>query len=138
MNDNIQKIQKLYKEEEQRQELRNERIKEEKVILIKLYEVFVSVSTMTKLSFIQDEVKNLIKYIKFIHFPIQMRLFKPLPYYQLLQFREEQDPEFWKEIVTILVDDKHNTKMSQNSYFIIIFQGELPHKLYFIAINNQE
>ena len=34
------------------------------------------------------------------------------------------------------VDQKHNTKTSRNSYSIIIFQGDLPYELYFIAINN--
>ena len=85
INDNIQKIQDLYKEKEQRLESRKVEVKEEKLILIKPYEIFISAST-TKSSFIQDEVKNL---MKFIHSPIQMRLFKPLPYYQSLRSRGE-------------------------------------------------
>ena len=35
-----------------------------------------------------------------------------------------------------LVDQKHNTETSRNSYSIIMFQGDLPYKLFFIAINN--
>ena len=46
-----------------------------------LYKISESASTTTKLSFIQDKVKNLMKYMKFIHSPIQTRLFKPLPHY---------------------------------------------------------
>jgi len=91
---------------------------------------------MTKSSFINDKVDNLIKYIKFIQSPTQMRLFKPPPHYQLLQSREEQDLEFWKEVATAFVDDKHNTKTSRNGYLITMFQGEPLHELYFIAINN--
>jgi len=51
-----------------------------------------------------------------------MRLFKPPPYYQLLQSREEQDPESWKKVATALVDNKHNTKTLQNGYSITMFQ----------------
>jgi len=30
----------------------------------------------------------------------------------LLKSRGEQDPEFWKEVATALVENKHNTKTS--------------------------
>jgi len=59
---------------EQKKESREGRVEDEEVILIKLYEVFSSSSTM-KLSFIDDEVNNLIKYMKFIQSPTQTRLF---------------------------------------------------------------
>jgi len=61
------------------------------------------------------------KYIKFICSPTQTRLFRPPPYYQSLQSRGEQDPDFWKEVVTTLVDNKHNTEISGNSYLITMF-----------------
>ena len=64
MNDNIKKIQELYKDMEQKKKSREQRV-EDKVILIKSYEVSSLSSTM-KLSFIDNEVNNLIKYIKFI------------------------------------------------------------------------
>jgi len=111
MNDNIREIQKLYKNEEQEKELVKERVEDEKVVLIKPYEVLELTSSST-LSFIDDEVDNLIKYMKFIHSPTQTRLFRPPPHYQSLKSRGEQDPEFWKEIVTVLVKNKHNTKTS--------------------------
>jgi len=60
VNDNIQEIQELYKEEEQRQELKNETIEEEEVILIKSYKVSTTTSSKTtELSFIHNEIKNL-------------------------------------------------------------------------------
>jgi len=62
MDENIQEIQDLYKENEDKMEGKME---DEEVILIKLYKVDESMST-TKSSFIDDEVENLIKYIKFI------------------------------------------------------------------------
>jgi len=93
MNDNIQEIQKLFKEEEIKKEDR--RIEKKEILLIKPYEVSESKLSMPlTTSFITDEVENLLKYMKFIQSPIQMRLFKLLPHYQFLKFRGEQDPKF--------------------------------------------
>ena len=136
VDNNIWEIQELYKDIEQKKESNEERVEDEEVILIKPYKVSKSTSSMTKSSFIDNEVVNLMKYMKFICFPIQMRLFKPPLHYQSLWSRGEQDPDFWKEVVTALVDNKHNTKTSQNGYSITMFQGRLPHEPYFIAINN--
>jgi len=74
--------------------------------------------------------------MKFIWFSMQMRLFWPSPHYQSLQSRGEQDPDFWKEVATALVDNKYNTKTSRNGFSITMFQGEPPHEPYFIAIDN--
>ena len=71
--------------------------------------------------FITDKVDNLLKYMKFIRSPIQTRIFRPPLHYQSLKSREEQDPEFWKEVATVLVDEKHNTKTSRNGYPIMMF-----------------
>jgi len=59
---NIQEIQELYMNEEVKRE--EGRVEDKEVILIKIYEV----STMTSLStsFIMDEVKHLLKHMKFI------------------------------------------------------------------------
>ena len=81
IDDNIQEIQKLYKNIEQRRELKKGRVEDKEVILIKLYEVSESISLTMKLSFIDDKVENLIKYIKFIQFLMQTRIFQPSPYY---------------------------------------------------------
>ena len=43
---------------------------------------------------------------------MQTRLFKPLPHYQSLHLRGEQDPEFWKEVAVVFIDKKHNTETS--------------------------
>jgi len=83
VNDNIWEIQELYKDMEQKKESKKERVEDEEVILIKLYKVSKSTSSM-KSSFIDDEVDNLMKYIKFIYSSTQTRLFKPPPHYQLL------------------------------------------------------
>jgi len=65
VDNNIKEIQELYKDMEQKKESREGRVEDKEVILLKLYEVSSSSST-TKLSFIDNEVNNLIKYIKFI------------------------------------------------------------------------
>jgi len=66
VNDNIWEIQDLYKEEEVKRE--EGRIEDEKVILVKSYEVSKTTltSSSAQISFIIDEVKNFIKYMKFI------------------------------------------------------------------------
>jgi len=93
-------------------------------------------SSTTQSSFIMDEVNNLFKYMKFVQVLIQTRIFQPLPHYQLLKSKDEQDFKFWKEVMMTFVDQKHNTEMLRNSYLIIMFQEGLPHEPYFIAIDN--
>ena len=73
----------MYKNEEQGKELNKERVEDEEVILIKLYEILESIS-LSESSFINDEVENLIKYMKFIQSSTQTRTFRLLPYYQSL------------------------------------------------------
>ena len=70
---NIQEIQDLYIEEK-RQEKSKGKIEKEKVILIKLYKVSESISTKSS-SFIDEEINNLLKYMKFIKLPTQIRIF---------------------------------------------------------------
>ena len=64
VDDNIWEIQELYMEDDQ-QEKDKGKVEEEEVILIKPYEVSESSSTKSS-SFIDEEVNNLIKYMKFI------------------------------------------------------------------------
>ena len=64
VENNIKEIQELYKVEKDK---RNQGvIKEDEVIPIKPYEVATSVSVTTKSSFIDNEIENLLKYMKFI------------------------------------------------------------------------
>jgi len=62
MDKHVKEIQDLYEENEDKKE---GRVEDKEVILIKPYKVDES-TPMTKSSFIDDEVENLIKYIKFI------------------------------------------------------------------------
>ena len=68
MEENIQEIQELYKEEGRKEE--KGRIEDEEVILIKPYEVSTPTSSsMSQTSLITGEVDNLSKYMKFIQIP---------------------------------------------------------------------
>ena len=103
-NNNIQEIQKLYKNEEQRKESNKKGIVEdEEVILIKPYEILTTISKTTESGFIQDKIKNLERHMKFICSLTQTRLFKPLLHYTLLYSRREQDLDCWKEIAMAFV-----------------------------------
>jgi len=75
--------------------------------------------------------------MKFVKTPSQTRIFQPPPYYQSLKSRGEQDPSFWKEIVTAFLDKK-NTDTARNSCQIPMYQGGPLHEPYFIAIDNRD
>ena len=92
VNENIWEIQELYINKEQTKKDKR-RVEDEEVILIKPYEISESTSTKSS-SFIDEEVDNLLKYIKFIKSSTQTRIFWLPPHYQVLQSREEQDPDF--------------------------------------------
>jgi len=134
MDENIREIQDLYIEEEV-QDKGKGRVEKEEVILIKPYKALESILTKSS-SFIDEEINNLLKYMKFVKSPTQTRVFRPPPYYQLLHSRGEQDSDLWKEVATALVDNKNNMETSRNGYPIRMFQGGPPHKPFFIAINN--
>jgi len=93
VEENIQEIQELYKNEERWE--KEGRIEDEEVILIKPYEVSTATSLSTsQTGFITEEVENLSKYIKFVQTPSQTRIFQPPPHYQSLKSRGEQDLTF--------------------------------------------
>ena len=73
VEENIQEIQDLYIEEEQQGKGKG-KVEEEEVILIKPYKVLELISTKSS-SFIDEEIDNLLKYIKFIKSPTQTRIF---------------------------------------------------------------
>jgi len=64
VKDNIWEIQKLYIEEGNKGE--RGVIEDEEVILVKPYEVSTTTSSSSSTSLIMDEVKNLLKYMKFV------------------------------------------------------------------------
>ena len=136
VEDNIKEIQELYTNEEIKQAQGT--IENDKVILVRPYQVESTTTSSSSTSFISDEINNLEKYMKFVKTPSQTRIFRPPPHYQALKSRGEQDPEFWKEVAMAFVDKKRNTDTSRNGCQIPMYQGGLPHKPYFIAIDNKD
>ena len=92
---------------------------------------------MSKVSY-NNEVENLLKYMKFVRTPSQTRIFKPPPHYQSLKSRGEQDPIFWNEVAKAFLEKKHNIDTARNGYQIHMFQEGPLHKPYFITIDNRE
>ena len=136
MEDNIREIQELYTNNEINQAKGT--VENEEVILIQPYQVASTTTSSSSLSFISDEIDNLEKYMKFVKTPLQTRIFQPPPHYQSLKSRGEQDPSFWKEVVTAFLDKKKNTDTSRNGCQIPMYQGGPPHEPYFIAIDNRD
>jgi len=117
VNNNIQEIQDLYREEEWKKELGKGRVEDEKVIPIKPYKASTTtfrttLSKTTEMSFIHKEIVNLEKYMKFVHSPMQTRIFKPPPHYQSLRSKGEQNFKFWRKIAVVFVKKKHNMETS--------------------------
>jgi len=75
---------------------------------------------MSKASY-NNEVENLLKYMKFVRTPSQMRIFKPPPHYQSLKSRGEQDPIFWNKVAKAFLEKKHNIDTARNGYQIHMF-----------------
>ena len=135
VDSNIKEIQELYMNEEIKEE--KEVVENKEVILVWPYEVSSITTSSSTTSFILDEIENLAKYMKFAKTPSQTRIFWPLPYYQSLKSRGEQDLEFWKEVATTFLDRKRNTDTSRNGCQIPMYQGGLLHEPYFVAIDNK-
>ena len=70
---NIKEIQKLYMNEETKEE--RGVVENEEVILVQPYKVSLKTTSSSTMSFITDKVKNLAKYMKFVKTPSQTRIF---------------------------------------------------------------
>jgi len=136
VEDNIWEIQELYIEEGNKGG--KGRVEDKEVILIKPYKISMTISSSSSTSFIKNEVKNLLKYIRLVQTSSQMRIFKPPPYYQSLKSRGKQDPIFWNEVAKAFLEKKYNIDTVRNGCQIHMFQGGPLHEPYFIAIDNRE
>ena len=87
--------------------------------------------------FIQDEINNLDKYMKFIQAPVKTMPFYLLPHYKSLQSQGEQNEKYWNEITIVFLDKKHNIYMTRKELPIEIYSGGLLYELYFIALTLQ-
>ena len=73
VDSNIKEIQKLYMNEEIKEEKRV--VENKEVILVQPYEVLSTTTSFSTTSFILDKVKNLAKYMKFVKTLSQTRIF---------------------------------------------------------------
>ena len=135
IEDQVFEIQRMLADELERYKERGNTYVDENIWEIQ--ELYISKLSSIR-SFIDEEIDNLLKHMKFVKSPTQTRLFQPPPHYQSLYSRGEQDPEFWKEVAIVLIDNWHNTETLRNKHPIKIFQGGPPHELFFIAIDNWE
>ena len=138
----IKKIQNVYKQEDiviKMPQIINkgkQRVEEE-VFLYKPYNVSKSRPKTSELQFIQDEINNLEKYIKYIQSPIKMMPFYPPSYYKFLWLQEEQDKQYWNKIAVEFLKKKYNVDITRKELPIKIYSGGPPHKLYFITFTLQ-
>jgi len=72
----------LYANKEQKKKDKG-KVEDKEVILIKPYKVSELSSTKSS-SFINKEINNLLKYMKFVRSLTQTRIFQPPPHYQSL------------------------------------------------------
>jgi len=90
----IKKIQDTYKQEDievkiQEPSKEKQQIQDEKVLLYKPYKVNSPKPKTPKPIFIQDELDNLDKYMKYMQAPVKMMQLYPLPHYKSLKSQEE-------------------------------------------------
>jgi len=136
VEDNIWEIQELYIEEGNKGG--KGRVEDKEVILIKPYKISMTTSSSSSTSFIKDEVKNLLKYIRLVRTSSQTRIFKPPPYYQSLKSKGKQDSIFWNEVAKVFLEKKYNIDTARNGCQIHMFQGGPLYEPYFIVIDNRE
>lgn len=114
-----------------------EQIQEEKVLLCKLYNVDLPKPKTPEPTFIQDEINNMEKYMKFIQAPVKtMPLYLPL-YYKVLRSQEEQDKQYWNKIATTFLEKKHNADTMRKGIPINMYIEGPPHEPYFIVLTLQ-
>jgi len=69
MDNNIKEIQELYMNEEMKGE--KGIVENEEIILVRPYKVSSTTTSLSRTSFITDEIENLAKYMKFMKTPSQ-------------------------------------------------------------------
>ena len=105
--------------------------------MYKSYEVDLPRSKTPEPIFIQDEINNLKKYMKFIQALIKTTPFYPPPYYKSLYSQEELDKQYWNKVAVVFLEKKHNANTTRKGFPIKMYIREPSHKLYFIALTLQ-
>jgi len=90
-------------------------IQNEKVFLYKLYDISSKSSNLKnpELTFIQDKINNLEKYMKFLQALVKTIPFHLSPHYKSLQPNREQNEQYWKEVAVKFLKQKHNIDITR-------------------------
>ena len=115
-----------------------QQVQNKKVLLYKPYQVNSLRYKMPELIFIQEEIDNLEKYMKYMQVPVMTTLFYPLLYYKLLQPQGEYDKQYQKEISIVFPKKKHNTDTTRKGFPIEIYTEEPPYKPYYYKSKDLE
>ena len=135
----IKKIQDIYKQEDievkiQESSKEKQQIQDEKVLLYKPYKVNSPKPKTPEPIFIQDELDNLDKYMKYMQAPVKMMQLYPLLHYKSLKPQEEWDEQYWKEIAITFLEQKYDADIMRKGFLIEVYIGSPPYKPYFIAL----
>ena len=133
----IKEIQDTYKQEDieiktQESSKGKQQIQDKEVLLYKSYEVKLSKPRILEPKFIQDEINNLEKYMKFMQLPVQTMPFYSPPHYKTLQLQGEQDEQYWNEIAVAFLEKNYNADTIRKGFPIEMYIGGPPHEPYFI------
>ena len=111
-------------------------VQDEEILLYKPYDISLKLSKL-KISnpiFVQNEVNNLEKYMKFIQSSVKTVPFYPLPHYKFHQSQGEQNKQYWNEVVIKFLKQKHNADITRRGFPIKMYTGGPLHKPYFIVL----
>ena len=107
---------------------------EKEIFLYKLYNIALSRPKTLEPMFIQNEINNLEKYMKYMQSSVKMMLFYLPPHYKSPWPQGEQDKQYWNKIAIEFLKKKHNTDTTRKGLLIEMYTRGSPHKLYFIAL----
>ena len=89
--------------------------------MYKSYEVDLPRSKTPEPIFIQDEINNLKKYMKFIQALIKTTPFYPPPHYKSLYSQEELDKQYWNKVAVVFLEKKHNANTTRKGFPIKMY-----------------
>jgi len=84
-----------------------------------------------ELTFVQDKVNNLDKYMKLVQSLVKTTSFYPPPHHKSLWPNGEQNEQYWNEIAIKFLKQKHNADTIRHGFPIEIYIEELLHEPYF-------
>ena len=115
---------------------KEEVIQDKEIFLDKLY-VILPKSSRPKTSepiLIQEEVDNLEKILKILQSLVKTIPFLLPPYYKAIWQNRKKDIQYWKEVITEFIKQKHNSDISWWEFPIKMYLEGPPHEPFFITL----